>query len=121
MSFLPTWQGRGGSNATGWFPIVSDTRAACLHCKGHLSKLHGLNRDGNGGLYEDQYGRHYVMAFFAFGTGPWCLHCAVKEAWTQKDFFRRPGSNEYSGRHFDLEATLRPRLPSIADELKRLG
>lgn len=116
MAFQPHWR-RGG---TGWYPIPCDGREVCLHCKGDLKKLHGLNRDGNGGLYKDRENRVYVMAFFAFGAGPWCLHCAVKEAWEQKEFFQRSGSNQYSASHFDLEATIRPVFPSIQEELKRL-
>lgn len=116
MAFQPHWRWQ----VVGWYPIACDGRETCLHCKGDLKKLHGLNRDGNGGLYKDQNNRTYVMAYFAFGTGPWCLHCAVKEAWENKDFFQRSGSNQYAARNFDLESTLRPRLPSLAEELKRL-
>jgi len=110
MSFTPSWR----RAATGWFPILADDRAACLHCKGKLVKLHGLNKN------PDNFGRPLVMSFFAFGAGPWCLHCAVKEAWQQKDFFQRPGSDQYDARRYDLNVSLRPKLPSIEEELKNL-
>jgi hypothetical protein len=116
MAFVPHWR----AGETGWFPIPCDGRERCLYCKGDLKKLHGLNRDGNGGLYKDQRNRPYVMAFFAFGAGPYCWWCATKEAWENPNFFQQSGSNEYHSRNFDTEATLRPRFPSIEEELKKL-
>lgn len=116
MSYQPHWAG----GQTGWFPIVNTARAKCLYCKELLEKRHGLNRDGNGGYYRDHDGNYYVMAFFAFGAGPYCLHCAVKEAWCNKDFFRQQGSGEYHSSHFDTGRTLRPHIPSIEEEMKKL-
>lgn len=116
MSFVPHWR----QGETGWFPIVCDGRAFCCYCKGELRKLHGLNRDGNGGYQRDRQGNHFVMAFFAFGAGPWCLHCAVKEAWNNPDFFNQSGSSEYHSSRFDVKRTLRPDLPPIEEEYKKL-
>lgn len=116
MSFIPHWR----QGETGWFPIVADGKAICLYCKGELQKRHGLNRDGNGGYYRDRRGNYYVMAFFAFGAGPYCWHCAVKEAWCNPDFFSQSGSSQYHSRNYDTRATLRPQFPSIAEELKKL-
>lgn len=115
--FQPHWR----AGATGWFPIVNDTRAFCLYCKGRFEKLHGLNRDGNGGYYRDRLGNYYVMAFFGFGAGPYCLHCATKEVWNNPDFFRQSGSSEYHSANFDVNRTLRPYLPPIEEELKKLS
>src|SRR5215472_15395792 len=116
MNFVPHWR----QGEVGWFPIPCDGREQCCYCKGDLKKLHGLNRDGNGGIYKDEQNRTYVMAFFAFGAGPYCLHCAVKEAWCNKDFFQQSGSSQYHSRNFDTRGTLRPRLPSISEEYRKL-
>ncbi len=91
MSFQPHWR-RGG---TGWFPIPD---ANCLYCKDRLSKLHGFN--------QNREGPPTVMGLFLFGAGPWCVHCGTK-AWTDKDFFKRSGANEYSASRFDLGADFR--------------
>lgn len=115
MRFTPSWQ----TGQTGWYPIKSKM-GRCLYCKGELSKLHGLNRDGNGGIAKDHDNDTMVMAFFAFGAGPYCLHCAVKEAWRNKDFFQQSGNSEYHSSRYDLGASYRLKFPSIQDELKKL-
>lgn len=116
MNFTPHWT----QGPTGWYPIVNDRKARCLYCKEPLSKRLGLNRDGNGGYYRDRQGNYYVMAGFFFGAGPYCLRCATKEAWCNKDFFQQSGNSEYHVSRYDVGRTLRPSFPSIEEELKKL-
>ena len=115
MPIKPHWSGK-----TGWYPLIADGRASCLYCKESLEKLHGLNRDGNGGIKRDYDGSASVMGFFAFGTGPWCIHCAVKEAWTHKDFFEQTGHSEYSAKRWDLDRYWRLPPLNYHEELKKL-
>lgn len=88
MSFSPHWD---RTAKTGMF--VLPTHAKCMHCKELLSKRHGLN--------QNRDGEPTVMGWFLFGVGPLCLWDAEK-VWTDPDFFRRFGSNEYSSRNWDL-------------------
>jgi hypothetical protein len=109
------WRGK-----TGFYPIIADGRAQCIYCKTSLVKLHGLNKDGNGGIKHDYIGNTEVMGFFAFGTGPWCIHCAVKEAWCRKDFYGSVGHSEYSAARHDLDRYWRLPPLNYKEELKKL-
>lgn len=89
MTFSPHWD----RNAkTGMY--VLPAHAICMHCKEPLSKRHGLNQNR-----PDQ--APSVYGWFLFGVGPLCLWCATK-FWTDPDFFKRSGSNEYHASNWDL-------------------
>jgi hypothetical protein len=89
MSFQPGWK----QGKTGMFIIPAD-RAICMHCKEPLRKRHGINQNRPGETPS-------VCAWFLFGVGPLCLWDATK-VWTDPDFFRRSGNNEYHANNWDL-------------------
>jgi len=98
MSFNPHWR----QGATGMFPIDAET--TCAYCKSSLKKLHGLNQNRPGQSPS-------VMGWFFFGAGPFCIHCGEK-MWTDPDFFKRSGSNEYHSSRYDLNRDFRSPSPS---------
>jgi len=78
------------AGAVGMYPIHPE--AICINCKEKLSKKHGMNQNVE---------RQSVMGWFMGGTGPRCIWCH-KEAWTDREFWKRTGHSENSAARWQL-------------------